>query len=209
MPIKIQPLTKAQLVGYFRDYREAFPEWSVEHEVVLYRSAGPVKQLIGFEALRSGAYRPSHSVEVAGTPEGGQVLFQFLDVRHREVLPREHAAKWPSVVKAMEDQFLPALHEPLEPTEVLRLGEESVVKWKVESPAAFSSLAALSAHLGDLDRSLRWCDRSDSRLASMGRELAEWEVRLVSFNQHLRRAIQKGRTCEVLEDGTNRRPISS
>lgn len=205
----MKPLTKAQLVGYFRDYREVFPEWLVEHEVVLYRSVGPVKQMIGFEALRSGAYRPSHSVEVAGLPDGGQVLFEFLDVRHREVLPREHAAKCPLVVKAMEDQFLPALREPLKPTEVLRLGEESVVRWKVESPATFSSLATLSAHLGDLDRSLRWCDRSDSGLAGRGRELADWEVRLVSFNQHLRRAIQEGRTCEVLQDGTNRRPISS
>jgi hypothetical protein len=202
-------MTKAQLVGYFRDYRAVFPEWSVKHDVVLCRSTGPVEQQIGFQALRSGGYRPSHSVDVAGGPDGGQVLFQFLDVRHCQILPREHAAKWPLVVRAMEDQFLPALREPLEPTEVLRLGEESVERGEADSSVVFSSLAALSAHLGELDKSLKWCDRSDSRLASMGRELADWELRLASFNQQLRQAVQVGRTGEFLRGGTDCRPSSS
>lgn len=55
MAIKITPLTKRQLVGYFNDYRLAFPDWRVEHDVVLARSHGPVEQRISFEALRSGA----------------------------------------------------------------------------------------------------------------------------------------------------------
>ena len=206
MPVRIKPLTKAQLAGFFRDYRDAFPGWSVEADVVLSRALGPVKQVIAFEALRSGAYRPSHSIEVTGPPDTGQLLFQHLDVRHREVLPREHATKWPFVVKAMEEQFLPAVREPLDLARVLRLGEEQVARDGSENPVSFSSLAALSAHLGDSDRSLRWCDRSSSRLASLGRDPADWESRLDSFNQQLRKSIQTGRVREFLREGADHPP---
>lgn len=192
MPVRIKPLTEAQLIGFFRDYREAFPEWSAEHDVVLTRSLGPIKQVIALEALRSGAYRPSHSIEVAGPPDRGQLLFRYLDVRHREVLPREHSTKWPLVVKAMEEQFLPAVREPLDLAQVMYLGEEQVTRDGGENPVSFSSLAVLGAFLGNSDRALRWCDRSNSHLASLGREPADWESRLASFNQQLRQAIQTG-----------------
>lgn len=199
MPVKIRPLTKAQLVGFFKDYRDAFPVWSVEHDVVLYRTLGPVKQIIAFEALRSGAYRPSHSIEVAGPPDGGQLLFQYLDIHHREVLPREHAAKWPAVVKAMEEQFLPDVRVSLDLAGVLQLGEEQIARDGSENPISLSSLATLSARLGDSDRALKWCDRLNSRLASLGREPADWESRLASFNQRLRNSIQNERVREFLQ----------
>ena len=88
MAIKITALTKRQLVGYFDDYRDAFPGWNVEHDVDFARTQGPVKQHVALEALRSGTYRPSCSVEILVTP-GVPVLTRFLDIKHREVLPRE------------------------------------------------------------------------------------------------------------------------
>jgi len=200
MPARIKCLTKAQLVGFFRDYRDAFPEWSVEHDVALSRALGPVKQVIAFEALRSGSYRPSHCIRVAGLLDGGQLLFQFLDIRHRETLPREHATKWPLVVKAMEEQFLPPVREPLDLARVLWFGEEEVARDGGANARTLSSLALLSAHLGESNRSLEWCDRSNSRLASMGREPAEWELRLAAFNQQLRKSIQTGRAREFLQE---------
>lgn len=201
MSVRIKPLTKPQLISFFKDYREAFPEWSVEHDIVLSRAIGPVKQVIAFEALRSGAYRPSHSVRVAGPPDGGQLLFQFLDVRHRAILPREHATQLPLVIKAMEEQFVPAVREPLDLARVLQLSEAQVARDGSENSVTFSSLAALSAYLGDSDRALMWCERSNSRLTGTGRELADWESRLATFNQELREAIQTSRTREFLQNG--------
>lgn len=203
MPVRLKPLTRAQLVGFFKDYRDAFPEWSVERDVVLFRAVGPIKQVIAFEALRSGAYRPSHGVRVAGPPGGGQILFQFLDIRHREVSPREHAAQWPLVVQAMEEQFVPPIRRPLDLGEVLRHGGEEATGDGANS-VTLSSLAALSAHLEEFDQSLAWCDRSSSRLAGMGRELADGESRLVRFNEQLREAIQSGRAGEFLRQGADR-----
>ncbi len=56
--MKIRPVTMKQLREYFKDYRSAFPDWAVEHDVVLARSEGPIKQHIAFEALRTGYTGP-------------------------------------------------------------------------------------------------------------------------------------------------------
>jgi hypothetical protein len=200
-------MTKAELISIFKDYRDAFPMWSVEHDVVLARAVGPVKQFIAFEDLSSGDYRPSNRIEVEGPPDGGQLLFQFLDYPYRQVRPREHAAKWPLVVKAMEEQFLPPVREPLGLARVLQLSEEQIAREGIENSVYFSTLAALSVYLGDLDRALRWCDRSSSRLASLGREPADWELRLGSFNQQLRASIQTGRAREFLQERAHHTPL--
>lgn len=193
-------LTKTQLRGFFKDYRSAFPEWSVEHDLLLTRMLGPVKQHIGFEALRYGAYRPSNSIDVAGTPGTGQLVFQFLDVRHREVTAREHPTMWNSIVNAMEEQFLPDIRKPLDLVQVLQVSEGWVKRERCETPNICSSLATLSAHLGDLDRSLRWCNRSSFLLANRGRGLSDWELKLNCFNEQLKNAIQNRQTHEFLQD---------
>jgi hypothetical protein len=199
MAIKITPLTKRQLIGYFKDYREAFPDWGVEHDVVLVRSHGPVKQHVAFEALRSGAYRPSCSVEVLVTP-GVRVLTRFLDIKHREVLPREHAAKRPLVLKAMEDQFQPSVRSPLDATEVLRLTEEEVVRDRIDKTHHSVALAALNAYVGNLDRAAWWCDRVPIQLAGLGREPADWEQEHAEYVQQLRQAITRGQAQAFLQD---------
>lgn len=208
MSDRFKQLTKSQLVAYFKDYREAFPEWSVENELVLYRSAGLVKQIITLEDLRSGGYRPLHYVNFPGPPNRGQLLYGFLSVRYRQIRPREHIAKWPLVVKAMEEEFLPPVREPLDPAQVLRYAEEKVTRPETENANVLASLAVLSVYLGDSDRALKWCDRSISRLANIGRDLAAWEMQLASFNQRLRQAVQAGSAREFLQEESHQRPIS-
>lgn len=201
-------MTKAQLRGLFKDYRSAFPEWSVEHDIVLTRTLGPVKQNIGFQALRDGAYRPSNSIHIAGAPGVGQLIFQFLDIRHREVSPREHPTMWPGIVKAMEDQFLPDIRKPLELSQVLQISENWVKREDCETPKLCSTLATLSAHLGDLDRSQKWCDRSNALLASMGRDLVDWELRLFTFNNQLKNAIYSGTFRSFLQQKNEAESVS-
>lgn len=199
MAIKIIPLTKRQLVGYFNDYRDAFPDWDVEHDVVLVRAHGLVKQHIAFEALRSGAYRPSCSVEVLSTPPM-QVLFRFLDIKHREVLPHEHAVKQPLVLKAMELQFQPSILKPLDTVEVLRLAEEEVVRDKIDKTQYSVALAALNGYVGKSDRAIWWCDRVPIQLAALGREPAEYEQEHAEYVIKLRQAIMAGQAQAFLQD---------
>lgn len=198
MAVKIKPLTKAQLVGYFADYRAAFADWDVEHDVVLVRSQGPLKQYIAFEALRAGSYRPSCSVEVLIAP-ASRLLTRFLDIKHREVLPREHAEKLPRVLKAMEAQFLPAIRQPLKVEEVLRLAEEEVLRDNIQNLHYSNGLAALYAHVGDADHAIQWCDRVDGQIAALGRAQADWEQRQEIFARELRAAIRCGEVRAFLD----------
>lgn len=153
------------------------------------------KQYIAFEGLRAGSYRPSCSVEIVGPPERTQVLFRFLDIKHREVLPREHSAKWPLVLKAMQQQFVPSVRKPIDVAEVLRLVEEEVERERVNNINYSVALAVLNAHVGKSQRAVSWCNRAEQQAAERGTAIAEWESRQMQFLKRLQEAI-------ALRDGT-------
>ncbi len=201
MPVKIKPLTKQQLFEYFKVYRDAFPDWAVENDVVLVRRRGPIEQCIAFEALRDGAYRPSSSVALLVT-RGVHVhiLSSFLDIKHREILPREHLVKWPRIVKAMEEQFQPPIRRPLDVAEVLRLGEQEVARDRIENVNYFSGLAALNAYVGDAERALFWCNRVEEQLKKRDIQPTDWELRRAQFTRQLHEAIDRRQERTFLEE---------
>jgi hypothetical protein len=195
----LAPLTKKQLLGYFQVYRDAFPDWKVEHGVMLTRSLGPISQHIPFQNLQYGAYRPSCSIRVIGPPDGGSaLLIQLLDVKHREVEPRQHDTKWPLVLKAMEEQFVPNIRKPLDMEEVVRLAEEEVGHDGVESIRECTGLATLNVHLRRFKKAIEWCDRAEASLGRIGREPVAWELAQAQFASQLRGAIQNDRGLEFL-----------
>jgi hypothetical protein len=197
-------LTKQDLAGFFADYRSAFPDWDVEHDVVLVRSHGLLEQRIAFEALRSGAYRPSCAVYVR--PADAQLLFRFLDVKHREVRPREHTRKWPLVLKAMEEQYEPPIRALLSAADVLRRAEEEATRDSISNVNLATGLAVLNAHLERTDRALDLCMRIDDMLENLGRPPADWEVERAQLANRLRDALQAGRHQALLEELAARVP---
>ena len=199
MPVKIVPLTKKQLVEYFQPYREAFPDWGVEHDLLLTRTHGPLKQAIHFQALRSGAYRPSNAIDILmRVPDGCSVLHKHLDVKHREVLAREHATKWPLVLKAMEEQFLPSIRKPLDVAETLRLTEEEADRDRIDNINYSTGLAVLNAYLGKVERAIYWCGRVEETATHLGRPLGDWETRKRRYVLELQQAVKAGKEREFL-----------
>ena len=199
MPVKIVPITKKQLLECFKPYSAALSDWAVEHDVMLSRTHGALKQVIHFEALPSGVYRPTHAVEIlAGVPDGCSMLHKHLDVKHREVLPRDHAVKWPSVLKAMEEQFLPAIRQPLDVAETLRLAEEQAQRDRIDNINYSTGLAVLNAYLGNTARGLYWCGRVEEAAAHLGRALADWETRKRRNAFELQQAIKACKHGEFL-----------
>jgi hypothetical protein len=196
-----KPPTKTQLAGYFGDYRAAFPEWEVRHGVALMRSNGVVSQHISFEALRSGGYRPTCAVYVLGVPDA-QVLARFLTPKYRQVMPREHESSFLHICRAMEDQFLPAIRQPLDTANVLDLAEQEVARDRIDSTNYSVALATLSARTGRMDRAEWWCDRVPEQLALLGRPPADWQLRHVEYARRLRDAIRQRRTDEFFDAGT-------
>lgn len=199
MPMK--PLTKKELKEYFQVFRDAFADWEVDAPYSLSRTCGPITQVIGFQSLSSGAYRPMCGVEVSGPPGGDTPLLpQMLDVKHREVSRREHAEKWPKVLKAIEQQFVPDVRKPLDIAEVLRLAEEHAERSGITNERYLVGLATLNAHLSHDDRAIEWCDRAEASIKEFAEStpLSEGMKKDSDFACHLREAIQSGRGKEFL-----------
>lgn len=193
------PLTKRELKEFFASYRQAFPAWEVENDVVLTRRHGPVKQIIYFEGLRYAAYRPGHSIELLIVIPGGCTLLQqHLDVKHREVERRQHSTKFSLVLKAMEDQFLPSIRKPLDVAETLWFAEEEADRDHIENINNSTALAVLNAYLGNSERACYWCDRVEQTAAQTRRPLADWEIRTRLYAIELQNAVKHGKEHDFL-----------
>ncbi|ROH85915.1 hypothetical protein ED236_09305 [Pseudomethylobacillus aquaticus] len=192
--MSIKPLTKNQFSEVVACYGKAFAGWDVVAGERLIRSSGPLLQQIGFEALRSGAYRPSVAVRVLIAP-GVVLLPQFLDIRHREIFAREHASKWERVVEAIEQQIYPSVRAPLDVREVIELS----TKLTSGSANDMCGLAALNAYIGNREEALAWCRQLDDKMRASNRQLEKWEAAYLRYTKDLAAAINAGEVDAYLQ----------
>jgi hypothetical protein len=193
MPIKIRPLTKKQLGEIVECYATVFPDWEIVNGQVFARTLGPIRQLVGIEALRSGAYRPWAGIRAVSLQDV-RMLHQFLDIKHVQILPRQHPTMWKSVVAAMEQQFRPSIRKPLDLREIMRLCEQ-------EARATTNDLcmlAILSACLGEKEQALSFCEQMQKVGAPTLAPPQDWESRHLEFGGQLRQAIEAGQQQEFL-----------
>lgn len=194
MAIKIQPLTKKQLAEIVECYATVFPDWRLIDGNRLERSFGPVVQQIGFEALRSGAYRPAMVMRALPLPTV-RMLHQFLDIKHVQILPRQHPVMWKSVVAAMEEQFRPSIRKPLDLREIKGLCEQEAK----ESTNDLCMLAILNAYLGEKEKALACCERMQTLPPPTLAPRLDWEERHKEFGRQLRQAIEAGNERQFLD----------
>lgn len=187
-------MTKAELRKYVEAYRQLFCNWTAVRDEGFVRVTGPIAQKIWFENLRSGAYRPVAGVSIL-VARGGSMLHQFLDIRNREVLPREHDSNFENVCQAMCDQFVPSIISPLDASEVCRLCEERATGRINDA----HSLSALNAYLGDFDAARKWLDTL-KRLTKDRTDLEDWEENCVRAANALEQAIESGNVKAVLDE---------
>lgn len=181
------PLTKKQLTEVVGCYAAALTDWQIIGGDRLVRTHGPILQQIGFEALRSGAYRPAAGIRARPLPTV-RMLHQFLDVKHRQTLLREHPTKWRGIVAAMEQQFCPSIRRPLDLREVLLLCRTKAK----DSTNDLCMLAILHAYLGDREQALSCCDRMQILPPPTLAPRLDWEKRHKEFGLALRQAIETG-----------------
>lgn len=194
MAIKTKPLTKRQLSEIVACYHAEFSEWKAVGSERLVRMNGPIAQQIGFERLRSGAYRPSAGIRILVARDAA-MLHQFLDLRNREIFLREHDSVWRRVVGAMEEQFVPRVRGPLRLDEVRDLCEKS----GGERTSDVYALGALNAYLGETERALMWLDRLQQLAEENPQDLADWEREDVELGRKLRIAIETNEVMGLLE----------
>jgi len=193
----IYPLTKKQLKEVVECYAAVFPDWKIIDGDRLVRSCGPILQQIGFEALRSGAYRPAAGIRALPLPTV-RMLPQFLDIKHVQILLREHATKWQGVVAAMEQQFRPSIRKPLDLREVKGLCEQEAR----ESTNDLCMLAILNAYLGEKEQALSCCERMQTVPPPTLAPRLDWEQRHREFGRQLRQAIEAGSERQFLDSAS-------
>jgi hypothetical protein len=194
MAIKIRPLTKKQLAEIVECYATVFPDWEIVNGQVFARTFGPVCQLVGIEALRSGAYRPWAGIRAVPVPDV-RMLHQFLDIKHVQILPRQHSAMWKDVVAAMEEQFRPSIRKPLDLREIKGLCEQEARPMTND----LCMLAILSAYLGERAEALSFCEQMETVGPPTLAPRLDWERRHLEFGRELRQAIEAGNERPFLE----------
>jgi hypothetical protein len=183
MAVSIKPMTKAELRPYVAEYASQFQGWSKRDLQGYYRISAPFAQLVWFENLRSGAYRPVMTVSIL-VLNGGATRHEFLDHPYREVLPRDHRSRFEGVCGAMKEKFRPAITTDFDTVEAMQL----FVNQSTERILDISSLAALFAYRGDLIRAKEMIAKVLT-IAKTKVNLWDWEHSLVHQTELLSSAI--------------------
>lgn len=191
--IRYERITNKQLKEIVADYAASFAGWRSFDGTAFVREHGPVRQMVWFEALRTGAYRPNSGISASAIPQV-RMLPQMLDVRHREVTRRQHSDRKAAIVAAMEQQFRPSIQRPLDVGEILRLCEAE----GRETTNDFAMLALLHAWLGQREEALSYCSRAQSCPQPTLAPIPESETRIKIFCRSLAGAVELGAASAFL-----------
>ena len=200
-PNPYKRMTKKQIKEIVAEYATHFPGWELLSDGTAFlRKTGPIRQMIWFQALRTGDYRPTHGVSSLVLPKAYiRMLPQLLDVRNRESNLKQHEKRMPSMLVAMDQQFQPNIRKPLDVADVLELCEAEAGTMP-DTANNMTMLAILTAWLDRNEEALVYCERlqncSPVRLAPM----PEWEEAMGEFGVALADAIEAGRGRSFLED---------
>ncbi|AKM07956.1 hypothetical protein [Pelagerythrobacter marensis] len=200
-PNRYQKMTKKQIKEIVAEYAAHFPEWTPYADGAAFvRESGPVRQMIWFQALRTGDYRPTHGISSLVLPEAYiRMLPQMLDVRNRESNLKQHASRMPGMLAAMEQQFRPDVRKPLDITDVLALCEAEAGTMQ-DTTNNMTMLAILSTWLGRDAEALGYCERMQHCSPPMLAPMPEWEDAMRTFGRELAGAIESGHGKAFLED---------
>lgn len=195
-------ITEAELKSIVADYAAIFEGWKLFDGVSFFREEGPVRQMVWFEALRTGDYRPLCIVGASVMPTV-RMLPKMLDVRNRTATLMQHAARKKAIENAMKEQFLPTISKPIDLNDVLRL----CLADALEKTNDLAMLAILNAWLGKLDIARNYCLWAVKNL-SPSDPIPEWEMDIKVFCKNLTEAIDIGAASDFLKSSIRKLQVS-
>jgi len=190
-------MTLNELRPIAEDYYRAFTDWRFLEGELLARESGPVMQVIGFERLSTGSYRPVCGLYCLCIPDrDGRFGHQFLNVKVRQVHPRAHEITREKVVEAIRQEIVPSVDRPLVAEEVLELYER-----QANPPRSLDaySLAALNAYLGHDQRALYWCSRFTELVNESANRWQDFDYKRRAFLDQLEKWIHARNAKEQLD----------
>ena len=203
-------ITQRQLRSIVDDYHQLLPEWKRIALSTIGRVEGASLQVIFFETLSGGDYRPMHFVQVTCVPRldrdsKADFFFSHPEGRFNTARIVSHAELCPKIFESMRVTFTPSIVEPLQSRQLLELCERSAIP---RSQEAFS-LAFFNAYYGRFDRSRIWSNRFNELVDSQASTWQEWHHRqrnsLDSLMQWISCGESQKRLNEVLEETLRQR----
>lgn len=184
-------ITQRQLAGVVADVHTAFPGWYILKRCILCRDAELLSQCIGFESLSYGPYRALHQIQLRVFPEFRlRHLSQVLTSKYRELRLHEHDEKWPKMVQAMEQEFVPNIRGPLDAPEVRELSRATT---KASSLNDLAFAAVLNGWLEDEAAYLEWMGVLKRNFLSGQDAVYENQEKLIEPLRALGAALSEGR----------------
>jgi hypothetical protein len=126
------------------------------------------------------------------------MLPQLLDVRNRQSTQKQHAARMPNILVAMEQQFKPDIRKPLDLEEVLALCKAEAEAMP-DTTNNMSMLAILCAWLDLKADALDFCERMQNCAMPTLAPMPEWEEKMRSFGRNLADAVRAGTSRQFLK----------
>ena len=184
---KYEMIKKKQLKEFVKDYYKLFKGWILIDSITFARYNTLVEQMVWFDRLSGGRYRPTLTISTCLDPVSG-LFHQHLKGKCHTISPLEHPLKYSNALDAMEEQFLPSIKQSLVLKEVLTLSEDSFNK---QSNMAVG-LAVLNAYVGNNNRAIELCESVPCLVEKMGRPPADWEIEQIEFSKKLIEETGKG-----------------
>lgn len=166
-------MTPSEFRSVVSDYASELPLFRKTKRLSIERSEFPVRQVIWFQKLRTGDYRPTNSV--GAIPFGAKsIIHEVLDVKHRECNIHQHPRRWADIAAAMNEQFSPDVQKLVDQEALLSRSRAAADSIPMPHPGYRLFEAVLGAWLGKLEVARSACDQAIRFQDWMDRPEPDW-----------------------------------